>query len=573
MGIGRSPSPDCKDIRVNDLNNFFTSSVCPLNPDIKSTTLKKLSILSSQNNGSSFDIAQITEEDVKKSVLAISSSAIGNDGLCSRMIVPILPLLLPILTHIFNFSIRTSSFPSAWKQAIIIPLPKTSKPSSVSHFRPISILPFLSKVLEHMIHRQLSNFISTSSLLSPYQSGFRSGHSTVTALIKVSDDIRMAMENKHLTLLVLLDFSSAFNSVDFDVLLRVLDCLNFSSSTSAWFSSYLRGRSQRVRLDDNLSDWCDIAAGVPQGGVLSPLLFSIFINSVTDVISSNFHLYADDLQLYRHFLVGNTKEAIEAINSDLNRINEWSSSFGLLVNPAKSQALIIGSKYQRSQLNIPSLPFIYFNGTPIPYADTAKNLGLIFDGTLSWKAHVAEVSRKVHYSLHSLKSLQNFLPLKTKISLAHTLIQPIIDYADVCFLDATGELINKLERLQNLAIRFIFGLKKFDRVSQFRKNLKWLPIRLRRNTRILCLLFKILHSPSSPTYLRDNFSFTHPPGVPCRSHLRTLLKFPSHKSSFYSHSFSVHSVRLWNSLPFSIRDCKTISMFKKRVKEYYLDLV
>ena len=121
-----------------------------------------------------------------------------------------------------------------------------------------------------------------------------------------------------------------------------------------------------------------------------------------------------------------------------------------------------------------------------------------------------------------------------------------------------------------MCIRFVFGLRKYDHVSHLRKELKWLPIRLRRNTRILCLLFNILHNPSYPSYLRERFSYARPSDAPCRSHLRSLLKTPSHKTSYYSFSFSVHAVRLWNSLPPSIRDLKTISVFKYRVKEHYL---
>ena len=132
-----------------------------------------------------------------------------------------------------------------------------------------------------------------------------------------------------------------------------------------------------------------------------------------------------------------------------------------------------------------------------------------------------------------------------------------------------GNEQNKLERLQNLCIRFIFGLRKYDHVSHFRKELKWLPIRLRRNTRILCLLFNILHNPSYPSYLHERFSYARPSDAPCRSHLRSLLKSHPHKSSYYSHSFSVHAVRLWNSLPPNVRESKSISVFKNRVKEYY----
>lgn len=217
-------------------------------------------------------------------------------------------------------------------------------------------------------------------------------------------------------------------------------------------------------------------------------------------------------------------------------------------------------------------PLLY-DGVIIPFSKSAKNLGVIIDSNLSWLPHVNEVSKKLHFSLHSLKCLQNFLPLKTKISLVQTLLFPILDYADACYLDATEELLNKLERLQNVCIRFIFGLRKYDHISQFRSQLKWLPIRHRRNAHVLSTLYNILYNPSAPSYLRNLFHFSRAQDKPCRSNVRTSLAIPTHHSDFFSYSFTVHAARLWNALPYEVRDCPSLPVFKKRVKEHYLSLV
>lgn len=169
-------------------------------------------------------------------------------------------------------------------------------------YRPISILPFLSKVLERVVNRQLMSFLQYNHLLNPFQSCFRPAHNTCSALIKITDDFRSAMDDRQPTLLTLLDFSSAFNCVDYEILLAILRSLNVSESLAEWFHSYLHGRQQRVRADDLFSDCYDVTAGVPQGGIHSPLLFSVFINSLVSVITfSAYHLYADDLQLYSPF--------------------------------------------------------------------------------------------------------------------------------------------------------------------------------------------------------------------------------------------------------------------------------
>ncbi|CAH2091002.1 unnamed protein product [Euphydryas editha] len=233
------------------------------------------------------------------------------------MVILVLDEIMPTICHIFNFSLTSKTFPNAWRLANVLPIPKLSNPSLPSHYRPISILPFLSKILERIIHFQLTLFIIRHNILTPYQSGFRPGHSTVTALTKVFDDIRFGMDNRQVTILALLDFSNAFNTVDHEILLAILESINISTDVIDWFHSYLSGRQQRIRIGDRYSSFCRLSAGVPQGSVLSPLLFSIFINTVTELLTLSFHLYADDLQIYLTTPVEGIAEAIGTLNDDL----------------------------------------------------------------------------------------------------------------------------------------------------------------------------------------------------------------------------------------------------------------
>lgn len=182
-----------------------------------------------------------------------------------------------------------------------------------------------------------------------------------------------------------------------------------------------------------------------------------------------------------------------------------------------------------------------------------------------------EVSRRMFASASSLRRLRNFLPTATKTALAQSLLLPILDYADACYLDLTEEQLNKLERLQNFCIRFIFGLRKYDHVSEFRARLKWLPIRLRRNAHILFLLYGILFNQSTPSYLKNRFEFLHSTHDRIlRSSENFLLRTPPHFTNFYGKSFSVQAVRLWNTLPVHIRRAPSLPVFKKLVKEHFL---
>lgn len=302
--------------------------------------------------------------------------------------------------------------------------------------------------------------------------------------------------------------------------------------------------------------------------MLSPLLFSIFINSITSSISSSYHLYADDLQIYSQGIISNLPIIINSINRDLDCISDWSRRYGLKVNPSKTQAIIVGSSKLIPRIDFSLLPDVMFDGVHIPFSHQVKNLGIIIDRTLSWIPQIGEVSRKMFASMGSLRRLRNFLPLATKIALAQSLLMPILDYADISYLDLNEDQLNKLERLQNLCIRFIFGLRKFDHISNFRVQLKWLPIRLRRNSHILNLLYSVLFNPSTPPYLKERFTYLSS----VRPSREYLLVPPPSSTKYYTDSFTFRAVRLWNSLPLDIRCAKTLQSFKTLLKNHYLSL-
>lgn len=262
---------------------------------------------------------------------------------------------------------------------------------------------------------------------------------------------------------------------------------------------------------------------------------------------------------------------IAGINDDLATILQWSRSFGLTVNPNKSQVIIIGGSKQIARLVNFDIPPITFDGVVLPYSNVVKNLGVLFDSTLSWTNHIAEVSRKVFAAMGSLRRWKNLLPVKTKVELAQSLIFPILDYADICLIDLNEVLLNKLQRLQNLCIRFVYGLRKFDHVSAFRSKLKWLPIRLRRDERVLSLLFNVLHDPRSPPYLKECFQYRGDErnyALRCKSD--NLLTTPLARSGYYLDSFTIKSTHLWNALPSDIRYSESLAIFKRKLHNHLL---
>ena len=281
-------------------------------------------------------------------------------------------------------------------------------------------------------------------------------------------------------------------------------------------------------------------------------------------------MYADDVQIYTHSTPENLVNSIQTINNNLLAISNWSNCFGLKVNPVKSQVIIIGSPGMVSRVDYIHLPPIVYNDTFLPYCTTVKNLGVHLDQNMSWSVHINNVSRKIFHAIGSLRRLRSMLPIPTKIMLANTLLLPILDYADASYPNLTEDYLNKLERLQNLAIRFIFNLRKYDHVSEFRSKLKWLPIRSRRNLHTLSLLYCVLHNEKSPPYLKEMFEFLGAHTNKLRSSENLALRIPRHSSRFYEHSFAVRATKLWNDLPLNIRRSISLSIFKKSVKNHYL---
>ncbi len=324
LGIGISKDSIPHNLRPDNLNDHFVNNHTKITPQELHESLLSISRLTPLTK-SEFNFKPVSINEVKSSLLGIKSTAIGIDGIPIQFIHKILNVFLPYITHIFNSSLSQGIFPSQWKTSVLHPIPKVSTPHHANDFRPISILPSLSKGLERLVHLQFSKFLSENNLFDPFQSGFRRHHSTSTALTKVTDDIKLAMDNKKITFLVLIDLSKAFNSVEIDLLLAKLKRFNLSQSALSWFSSYLVKRSQTCFTNECYSSILVNNHGVPQGSILGPLLFSLYLQDLSSHLNhSSCHLYADDLQIYLSTKEPkNSLEAIELLNNDISLLHSW----------------------------------------------------------------------------------------------------------------------------------------------------------------------------------------------------------------------------------------------------------
>ena len=307
-----------------------------------------------------------------------------------RVLKDSLPAILPAITTIMNNSFNTKTFARLWKIAEVTPVPKSGDSEEPCNHRPISLLPVLSKVSEGLAHRQFADFLSANKKLAKTQSGNRKLHSTETALLCVTDDLLRAMDDKKVSVIVLLDMSKAFDSVRHDILLQKLHELGISSPSLDWFHSYLTDRYQRVRIHDSVSELLPLKYGVPQGSILGPALFSIYVNELLSVPEHcKSACYVDDSKLYLSFPSSNINTAIANLNEDLNNICSWCCRNSLLINPDKTKVLFIGVPQLLRRL--PTVP-VSMLGIEITPVAVAKDLGIYIDQSLTYNDHVTKTA-------------------------------------------------------------------------------------------------------------------------------------------------------------------------------------
>jgi len=257
----------------------------------------------------------------------------------------------------------------------------------------------------------MSDFFCNHNIISIFQSGFRKYHSTETALLKITDDIRLAMDRGLFTLLALLDFSKAFDTVIHKLLIKKLKRLGFSKLALAWIKSYLSGRKQCVSYDNLMSDFKTVTCGVPQGSILGPLLFIVYINDISTVLRyCMFHCYADDIQIYIHFNIFNKDQAVKWMNEDIKRLVQWAVRNGLKLNPDKTKPMIVCHQRLVNSVDLQNTQKITVDGTLLPYVTSDRNkvtrLGLIKNQTLGWTDIVVYTCNRVFAAVHTLKRMQ-----------------------------------------------------------------------------------------------------------------------------------------------------------------------
>nr|CAH7746795.1 unnamed protein product [Callosobruchus chinensis] len=553
----------------NEINNYFLSNFAQHDSHnrIMNSTASYYNNKFHENSLTPFIFRMLNPEEIVDIISSIKSSATGNDEINITMIRLCLPEILKPITHIVNVCLETGYFPIDWKDAIIIPLPKTEKPTDHSQLRPISILCTLSKVLEKAVYLQLTQYLDKTNTFPAYQSGFRKGHSTTTAILYLTDNIIRNLDNHINTILVMLDFSKAFDSVNHQILLSKLKYYGLSDTPLSFFKSYLTGRRQSVKTVKGVSDYRNVPCGVPQGSVLGPLLYLMYTFDLQECVEyCELQTYADDTQMSFCFDSHHIHEVSFKVNVDLANISDYCKRHCLKVNPTKSNTMLFCPKELYVHIN--ERVSLTLDDVNIPFVEHVKNLGITLDVRLRFTEHLNRLSRMTYLRLRSLYANRHILNFKTRKKLVESLVMSVLFNSITIYypcLDSVAKY--RLQKIQNSCCRFVYGLRKYSHVTSKIKELQWLRLEYQYEYFLLAYVHRILKT-NLPAYLHDKLTYR---GDIISRSLRhnNRLEIPIHRTSLFQRSFTYNAVTLYNKVSQSSKNCE-ISSFKKVIKRQLL---
>jgi hypothetical protein len=401
------------------------------------------------------------------------------------------------------------------------------------------------------------------------QSAYKKFFSTETATLKVQDDILCALDDKKCVVLILLDLSAAFDTVDHDILLnRMSTRLGITGNALEWFRSYLSGRTETVSINGVKSLSKLLKYGVPQGSVLGPLLFLAYMLPLGDLIRKHnvsFHLYADDTQVYLSFEISKengAQQAMQKLEECITLVRGWMATNFLKLNDEKTELLILGSPNHLKKMKLPQLRI---GGNYIQPSPSVRNIGAIFDASMTMETHVNTICRSAYFHLRNLGRIRKYLTREATETLIHAFITSKLDFMNALLVGLPQKLLHKLQKVQNVAARIITFHKPYDSITPVLRELHWLPVQQRIHFKVLVLTYKCLHG-MAPQYLEDLLQ-EHCPCRSLRSGDQMRLFEPRTRTAMYGdRAFSRAAPALWNKLPLELRQCPTLDCFKQRLK-------
>ena len=580
------PSSTSDEKLANDMADFYSEKTKSIRKEIQSSKQNKTNKQYMYCNNIEIipssrltDFEPLTTESVSKLIKSMNNKSHPDNPVPVWFIKEQTEVFAPVFRSIINKSFSEAKFPSSLKLGTIRPIlkDKDGDIQKFQNYRPVTNIPFLPKLIEKAANEQIQTYLKDNNLYPQNQSAYREAHSCETVMFNVINNIQKSVNERKMVMLVLLDLSSAFDTIDQDILIfKLLHHFGISGNVLAWLKSYLKGRSFCVRIKNVNGKKCLLIYGVPQGTVLGPLLFVLYIHDITSVgvkYGVSIDLYADDSQWYFSFSPLHERSgAIENVQNCISDLKCWMEENWLKINFDKTDVIFFGNPSYCSVFNgnlnciIQKKEFNYRSDLFV------KSLGVYLDSSLSMKRMVAETVKSCYFQLKKLGGVKRHLDTDVKLTMVHSYILSRLDFCNSLYSNISVTLLNKLQCLLNSCIRFIYGLSRYERnMDSYYKLSHILPVKYRIMFKLCLLSFKILNG-QSPDYLKNTI-YIKQPDFDCNYRLlRSTLDFYKVDLPMQTNTLQYTMARHWNCLPINLRMHTNVEKFKKDLKTHYFTL-
>jgi len=539
-GVLHTDSQTKADIMLDEFKSVFTREDTSHLPQLGGTAYPSISGLTIHEAGVAKLLSQLDP-----------NKASGPDGIPCRVLKHLSSELAPIITALLRQTLDTGVLPEDWIKATISPIYKKGNIHLASNYRPISLTCVIAKIMEHILSTHIRNHLDHHKILTPLQHGFRKVHSCESQLVITLDDLMSAYDHKIHVDVGVLDFSRAFDTVPHERLLVKLKHYGIDGPIHTWIRSFLCNRHMTVAIDGELSHSTQVDSGVPQGTVLGPLLFLLFINDLPAHLSpdTSVRLFADDCLVYRHILSPDDQDILQ---KDLTSLEQWTNTWGMRFNPAKCTILSI-SRSRSHQNKLYTLC-----GEVLQEENEAKYLGIRISNTLDWSSHVGAVAKKGSNTLNFIRRNLKYCPKQSKQMAYFSIVRPTLDYGAVVWDPHLKKHQEVLERVNRRAARFVMNdYSPTSSVTAMLDTLGWPSLEHRREYQRLVFMYKIANGliavPSTNLIPADS-----------RTRAQHSFKYRTIQSSTsaYKNSFFPRTIPGWNRLPSEVVNSDTVDSFK-----------
>jgi hypothetical protein len=560
---------------ANQFSDFFTAKVRDLcvnfSSNGKSSKLGTVDSGSFHLSSSLVFLSKPSESEIIKVIMQSPSKNSSTDVIPTWLLKSCLPQLLPAITLIINNALDYG-MPKKYKHAHVIPLLKKSSldQNILANYRPVSNLPFLAKVIEKLVASRLHEHLQSNQLLDPHQSAYRQFHSCETALVFIQSSIFSAMDSGNVSLLALIDLSAAFDSVHHKLLTNKLECCGITGQAINWFNDYLTERQQTVIIDKSSSHPTPLLTGVPQGSVLGPVLFSIYVRELGSVIQKHdvkYAMYADDLQLLVTCSPDNIGSAMQRLELCIVDVKQWYFDNHLVINCAKTEFIIFATR--QKLLKLPPDLRLRVGDTLVAPSESVRNLGVLFDREMKMEKHVVKVCQTCFAQLRVIGRLGSSMDYHNRRNLVLAMVISRVNYCVALLYGASDKVLRKLQRVTNTCMKII-GRDRNVSVN-VKADCALMSIKKRIYLRIAMLTYNAINL-SVPSYLASMVHRPHPQAITgLRSSAQNQLPVSRTHTETGKRAFTLSSSHVWNSLPKNARTGVSYDVFRRIVIKHIID--